>query len=62
MTPVTSAANNNMSDFQESVITIDLTILISHTAITINQKHFVAKSFSSKAPAFKLIYSSWGVF
>jgi hypothetical protein len=59
MTPVTSAANNNMSDFQESIITTDL---ISHTAITINQKHFVAKLLASKAPAFKLIYSSWGVF
>jgi hypothetical protein len=62
MTPVTSAANNNMSDFQESIITTDLTILVSHTAITINQKHFVAKLFASKAPAFKLIYSSWGAF
>jgi hypothetical protein len=61
MAPVTSAANNNnnkMSDFRESIITSDLTSLIPHTAITINQKKLVAKSFPSKAPTFKLIYSS----
>jgi hypothetical protein len=62
MTPVTSAANNNMSDFPESIITSDQTIMFSHISITINQKHFIAKSFSSKAPAFKLIYSNWGAF
>jgi hypothetical protein len=61
MTSVTSAVNSNMSDFRESIITSDQTICFSHVDITINQKPFIAKSFSSKAPAFKLTYSNWGV-
>jgi hypothetical protein len=32
---------------------------LSHTAIIANHKHFSRTSLSSRAPAFKLIYSKW---
>jgi hypothetical protein len=48
MTPVTSAANRNMSDFRESLITPYQTILFSRADITINQKSVIA--VSSKEP------------